>query len=318
MKKIVLNKAYLTLTALVAFLLSSCLKDEGFEEGRYGTINTNTEGQRFISIPLGAFTANPIGVESKAGAQPVSLFPVSFDFKEPASSDITATVQVNNDLVKAADSTAVLLPASSYTVSSTNLVVKAGQRISEPLTINLNTSQLDPSKKYGIGFTLTSVSDPSINMPANLKNVVFVFTIKNKYDGVYRFKGTYSHPADRPAEWTRTPFTYSYDVELRTTGPNTVSFFNTAFGSGFLPLQTPAVSGFGGTALDIVFDENDNVISVNNPAPDARNRQFQLIPGGNSRYDEATKTLYLKMAMTQNGFDPIPMDIVMEFVRPRA
>jgi hypothetical protein len=224
---------------------------------------------------------------------------------------------VNNNLVRPADSTAVVLPANAYNVPSLNLTVKAGQRISAPLSININTSLLDPSKKYGIGFTITSVSEQGVNIPANLKNVVFLFTIKNKYDGVYNFKGTYSHPADRDPAWVRTQFTYPYDVHLITTGPNSVTFYNTYFSAGFLPLMVPGASGFGATALDIVFGDNDRVTSVNNPAPDSRNRQFQLTPGGNSRYDNATKTLYLKMSMTQNGFDPIPMDIIMEFQKPR-
>jgi hypothetical protein len=313
-----MNKTYLALTAFMAFLLSSCLKDEGFEEGRYGTVNKNTEGQRFISIPLAANKTNPLGVESKAGFQPVSLFPASYDHKDAAPSDITVTLQLNNALVTAADPTITVLPASAVQVPKQTITIKAGERVSsERFAINMNTSALDPSKKYGIGFSISSVSDPGIQIPANLKNIVYVFTIKNKYDGVYKYLGTYSHPADRDPAWLRTQFTYPYDVELRTTGPNSVSFYNSAYGAGLLPLMVPGVSGFGATALDIVFDANDKVTSVNNPAPDSRNRQFTLTPGGDSRYDPATKTLYLKMSMSQNGFDPIPMDIKMEFIKAR-
>lgn len=317
MKTLEMNKRYLTLTALLAFLLSSCLKDEGFEDGKYATIGENVEGQRFISIPLGAKASNSVGVESKQGAQSVNLFAVSYDYTDPAASDISVTLQANNALVTAADPNAIALPANVYTLPSATAVIKAGKRVSDPFAISLNTATLDPNKLYGIGFSITGVSDPSIKIPANLKNVVFLFTIKNKYDGVYQYKATYSHPADRDPAWTRTQFTYPYDVELRTTGPNSVSFYNSAYEAGLVPLMTPGVSGFGATELNIVFDANDKVVSVNNPAPDARNRQFQLIPGGDSRFDESTKTLYLKMTMGQVGFEPIPMDIVMSYIKAR-
>ena len=173
--------------------------------------------------------------------------------------------------------------------------------MSAPLPIVLNTNLLDPQESYGIGFTLTSVSKSGVGIPANLKDVVVAISIKNKFDAIYTYYGKYDHPADRDPNWTRTEFKYPYETALLTTGPKTVTFYNDAFGSGFLPLMTPGVSGYGATALDIVFDDNDKVVSVNNPAPDSRNRQFQLIPGGNSRYDASTKTLYLEMTMSQRA-----------------
>ncbi|MBA2330021.1 MAG: DUF1735 domain-containing protein [Flavisolibacter sp.] len=317
MKKLFLNNKYLYFTLALSFFLSSCLKDKGFDNGEYGTVNRNTEGQKWISIPLGAFKTNAIGVESRAAFQSIDLFPVSFDYKDPAATDITVTVQVNNDLVTAADPSIIILPPSAYNIPSNTLTVKAGERISDVLALSINTSTLDPSKKYGIGFSITGVSDPSIQMSSNLKNAVFVFTIKNKYDGIYRYSAEYDIPADRDPAWLRS-FTYGFEVHLLTTGPRSVSFLNTAFNAGFIPLMVPGASGFGGTGMAIVFDENDKVISVTNPVPpDSRNRQVALNPSGNSRYDNATKTLYLDIIFTQNGFDPIPMRITMTFLRVR-
>lgn len=317
MKKILLNKTYLLLSLLLSFSFVSCLEDKGFKNGEYQTINANVLGQEWISIPLAARQPNALGVESKTGFQAVPLFPVSYDFADPAPQDITITLAVNNSLVAQQAPTAVVLPSSSYNVPSTTITIPAGKRVSDYFTINMNTSTLDPSKSYAIGFSITGVSKAGVGIPSNMKDVVFVFTIKNKYDGIYTFIGKYDHPADRDPAWRRDEWTYAYDVQLRTTGPNSVTFFNEAFGSGFLPLMVPGVSGFGATALDIVFDANDKVVSVNNPTPDSRNRQFALIPGGNSRYDAATKTLYLEMVMTQNGFAPIPMHIRMVYKKPR-
>ena len=181
----------------------------------------------------------------------------------------------------------------------------------------MNTSTLDPSKSYGIGFTITGVSKSGVGIPSNMKDVVFLFTIKNKYDGVYQYTAKYDWPADRSADWLRTEWTYPYETWLLTTGPNSVTFYNDAFGAGLFPLMVPGASGLGGTAMDIVFDANDKVVSVNNPTPDSRNRQVTLTPGGNSRYDAATKTLYLEMTFTQNGFLPALWHVKMKYQKPR-
>lgn len=321
-----MNKSYFFFTALLAFLFSSCLKDEGFENGEYGTVNENTQGQKWLSIPLGAFATNSIGVESKSGMQSINLFPVSFDFKDPAATDITATVQLNNDLVRAADTSVILLPANAYTLPSTTLTVKAGQRISDPLALNINTSLLDPTKKYGIGFTLSSVSDPDIQVPANLRNVVFIFTIKNRFDAIYTIRSRMDHPSDRSADWVRTPFTYGYEIHLITTGPLTVRFFNTAFGAGFHPLQVPGASGFGQTEPIFEFDESNKLVRVSNGlAGGSLGRDFKILTGTdpktgatiNNRYDPATRTVYAAFTMTQNGFEPINIFDTLTYVRPR-
>lgn len=315
MKKLILNKTYLSLLLLVSTVFASCLKDKGQENGEYGAINSNIEGKEWVSIPYAATSPNAVGVESKAGFQTVPLFPVSYDYKDPAAQDITVNVVVNNNLLAGLGVTT--LPTSAYQLPSQTITIKAGQRVSDAFAISMNTSTLDPSQSYGIGFTITGVSKSGVGIPSNMKDVVFLFTIKNKYDGVYEFTAKFDWPADRSPDWPRTEWTYPYETWLLTTGPNSVSFYNDAFGTGYMPLLTPSVSGLGGTALDIVFDASDKVVSVNNPSPTSTNRQFTLTPGGNSRYDAATKTLYLEITMTQNGYLPTPMHIKMKYQKAR-
>ena len=316
MKKAYINSKLLFVLAMITTVLSSCLKDNTTTNGiNYGV--RNTEGSEFMSVPLAINQPNTLGLESKNGVQTVPLFAVSYDYKDPASADISATMALNNALVAAADPTAVILPASVYTIPSLSATVSAGKRISNDFAINVNTSTLDPNKKYGIAFTLTSVSKTGVSIPSNLKNVVYIFSIKNKYDAVYKYIATYDLPADRDPNWTRTKFTYPWDVELRTTGPTSVSFWNTAFPATFLPLMTPGGSGFGGTAMEINFDASDKVVSCINPSPDSRNRNYSLIPGGNSRYDAAEKALYLEIFFTQNGQIPTPMHIKLEYIKKR-
>lgn len=327
MKKLLSYKFFLLLTSMASMVFTSCLKDERFRDGEYQTINANTEGQEWVSIPLAARPnkIHTVGVLSNPTAQPIDLFPVSYDFENPAPQDITITLTVNNNLLTAANTalaadnkqTLTALPTSAYTLPSMTITVPSGQRISAPFKMSLSTDVLDPTKIYGIGFTITSVSKSGVNIPSNLKDVVVAISIKNKYDAIYTYFGKYNFPGDRPAEWTRTEFKYPFETALITTGPKSVTFYNDAFKGTFLPLMVPGASGFGGTALDIVFDNNDKVISVNNPTPDARNRQFALDPSGNSRYDAAKKTLYLDLIFTQNGFAPAPINIRMEYLKQR-
>lgn len=318
MRQIINNKRLAVLMLVMSMAAASCLKDKGFENGEYGAVR-NTEGKEFLTIPLASKKLNTLGLESKSGMQKVELFALSYDYVNPAAATITGTLQLNNDLVKAADSTATILPATAYTVPSMNAVVAKGNRISSSFALEVNTSLLDPTKKYGIGFTLAGVDKPGVSIPSNLKNVVFVFSIKNKFDGVYTIRSRMAHPADRAAEWLRTPFTYPYDIHLITAGPKVVTFYNTAFGAGFHPLMVPGVSGFGATQPVFEFDDNNKLISVTNGVPNPPNgRAFQINTAvTDSRFDPATKTVYAAFIMTQPGFEPIPIYDTLTFKQTR-
>ena len=316
MRKICFHKSRLV-AILLSVVLLSCLKDKGYEDGEYGAVR-NTAGQEFVTIPRASSTVNALGVESRTGMQLVKLFALSYDHENPAPADFTAKLRLNNDLVRAADSTATILPATAYTIPTLDVQFRQGKRISDTFAININTSLLDPSKKYGIGFTLESTTKSGAQIPTNLRNVVYVFSIKNKYDGIYTFKARYDIPADRPAEWLRTPFTYPFEVQLITTGPNSVRFFNTAFSAGFQPLMVPGASGLGATEANFTFDANDKLVGVTNPAADSRNRQFALNPAvTDNRYDPATKTFYSALIFTQNSFLPISMYDTLIYLRAR-
>ena len=138
---------------------------------------------------------------------------------------------------------------------------------------------------------------------------------------MYTITSRMDHPADRSADWLRTPFTYGYDIQLVTKGPVTVDWINTAFagGVGYHPLMTPGVSGFGATQPVFVFDENDKLVSVSNGVPNPANgRAFAINPAvTDSRYDPETKTIYAAFIMTQPGFEPIPIFDTLKYKGPR-
>ncbi len=313
-----INKFSLILVALLGITGTSCLKDEGFDNGEYGSITGNTSGQEFVSIPLSSRPNNTaaLGIESKTGTQAIKIFALSYDAADPAPAPFTATLAINNSLIT--DPSLTPLPASAYTISTLEVPFQAGRRVSDSVVLNINTSSLDPTQKYALGFTLMSVSKAGVQIPSNLKNLIMVFTIKNRFDGIYNIRSHMMHPADRPASWVRTPFDYPYEIELITTGPNTVEWNNTAFGDGFHPLMTPGVSGFGATRVAFEFDANNDLIAVWNAYPSPPNgRAFNIDPAYDGRWDPATKTIYAGFFMTQPGFAPIPIYDTLYFDRAR-
>jgi hypothetical protein len=323
MKKIILKYNWAApVVVLMSMVLSSCLKDNGFEDGEYQLVTgPGTEGSKYVSIPLATRRPNTLGLESKAGFQPVELFKASYDYKDAAETDIAVVMERNDALVTAIDPTVELIPASEIQIPSLTLNIAKGKWISDEFfKIDLNTGTLDPNKKYGIGFSVASVSMPGVAIPSNLKNVVFVFTLKNKYDGIYSARVRMAHPSDRSPDWLRTPYTYPYEIHLVTTGPNSVEWVNTAFGTeGYHPLMTPGVSGFGATRPAHTFDANDNLVSTVNAFPNPANgRAFINNPAvTDSRFDPATKTVYAAFIMTQPGFQDMPIFDTLTFLRAR-
>jgi hypothetical protein len=316
MIKNILNFKIFPAILLFAGSITGCLKDEGYDNGEYGSITGNTAGSKYVSIPAATRNPNVLGLVSKAGMQDVDLFSFSYDYEKAAESEITATVALNNALIT--DPAITILPTSAYAIPSLSQKFKVGQVISDPFKIQINTSLLDPAKKYGIAFTLSQVSD-GIAIPSNLKNVIFTFTIKNKYDGVYSFRGRMDIPPDRSPDWVRTPFTYPYNVQLITTGPNTCKFYNEAFGQGFHPLMTPGTSGFGQTEATFTFDASDNITSVvNSYSPVTNGRAYSLNTSvSGSKYDAANKKVYAAYIMTQPGFAPMPLYDTLTYIKSR-
>lgn len=303
MKKLIFNKTWLYLFALVSATFTSCLKDEGFENGEYGL--KGVEGQQFVSIPKAKNPANVMAIESKDEAQEISLFEASYDFVNPTSKDITVTMELNNSLVAAYNEDYVVLPANAYTLPSTTLTIPAGKRLSDALKINLSTNAIDPTQIYGLGFKIASVSDPSIKIPSNLSNVLYVFTVKNKYDGEYEVTGTMVDNASA----TLTGY-FPMKYYLITAGAREVDGFDpVVWEDYFIPIRSgSALSGYGSFSPQFKFDANDNIIEVINVygQPAGNTRYAELDPSGENKWDEATQTIKVKFFMFQPNSVALP------------
>ncbi|HEX8334661.1 MAG TPA: DUF1735 domain-containing protein [Segetibacter sp.] len=307
MKKIIFNN--LLLLVAISATFTSCLKDKGYDEGKYGAVR-NTAGQEFMSIPVAARIPNTQSLESKAGSQNIPLFVVSYDYVDPAASDITGTITLNNALVKAADTSAVLLPTSIYSIPSNTITVKAGQRVSDRFIMTINTSTLDPTKKYGIGFTLSSVSKGGVAIPSNLKDVVYIFSLKNVYDGIYTVMGGFVQRYSAPGVPTvgdalNGDLAGNPDVTFTTQGPTTVEItgLNWAKKGG----------GIGGIDnLRLTVDPATNQVTMFALG----NATLANWEGRENRYDPATKTFYLNYRWNPTA-NRREYSVILKYSKPR-
>ena len=288
-------KRILTFAVLFSVILTvgtGCLKDKGFEDHVYG-INSPDTSPAGIGFPL-AFNPNVIGLELKGTQQTVAeIIVVNLLSGNPAPNDIKVNIVANTTLVadyNTANGTSVVgLPTNLYNLSANPIIIPKGQNLGK-IVLNIpNALTLDASKTYGLGFSISSV-DAGYTIASNMKNIVVLFNIKNKYDGVYNLRGYHN----------RTPFTFPFalDVHMITTGPNSVAMYLLApFGDYGQPIGVaPGVVNWYGPAVspNFGFDPVTNAATtiVGMPA-NVVTLAYATDPGIVNKYDPATKKMFL-------------------------
>lgn len=256
MKRILFSSV---LVATLGFLLTGCLKDKGFDDYQYGINDPDTQPPG-VGFAKGTRAKNTVGLNVSATTQTINdIVYVNLNAGNPAPSDITVTLTNTSAALVAAYNTAngtniQVLDPSAYNVPLT-LTIPAGQRnIQVPITVP-STMTLDPTKSFGIGLTISSVTG-NYQIAENQKNLFVELTIKNKYDGKYRLTGYHN----------RVPYTFPYDVEIHmvTEGPNSVAFYWPEVGEFGHPIGVgPGVTNWYGTAVRpvVVFDPTTNLVT---------------------------------------------------------
>ncbi len=313
MRKLLLSGGLATLLIL---MIVGCLKDEEFEDQQYGLQVPEVNG---VSFPQQLQSPVTIGIVSQATSQEVTGPLLALNSKGPSSSPVTVNLATDDALVTA-DPDLTLMPAGSYTVNSLNVAIPAGEITSDAVKITIpDATVLDPSKKYGIGFKITS-ADQGYVVAKNLSSVVIAFTIKNKYDGKYNLNmtsvgwGAYSIADGENCD-------YPPDFDLITDGPTSLTIFNNSRGDNLQPGFTPGCgpTAFGAASPKYTFDANDKLVSVVNIIPDdGRGRAFQVAPlAGSNYFDPATKTIYMNYIMKQNGRPDQTLTLTWTYIGPR-
>lgn len=239
-----------------------------------------------------------------------------------ATKDVHITVSENNALLTG---DIIPLPAGTYNINTTNIVIPAGQSFSDTLAITITNSMvLDPTRIYGVGFTISAI-DQGYKIAANQRNAVIAFSIKNKYDGAYNLTiKTTGWGAFTIADGVTG--IYPGEIELITASDNSVSLYSTdrednlqpAFSGGVASIGAP--TAFGATTPLFVFNTtNDKLVDVQNTtADDGRGRELLLNPAvTDSRFDPATRTIYAAYIMKQNGRPDQFIYDTLSFVRER-
>ncbi|TAH04988.1 MAG: DUF1735 domain-containing protein [Sphingobacteriales bacterium] len=306
----------LALAATVS--LSSCLKNTGYEDALTDNPAAAVMIADAASEDSKSFALNSTPLQEKFDAIRIFLGDQGL-----AKKDYLIKVSKNAGLIadyNTANSTGYIeLPANAYT-GSFDVTVKAGTNVVD-LPITLDKTKIDLSSSYALGLQIADASGAVINPNAN--KIVIIIGVKNKYDGVYTFKGRIATevPGDRPASFLNQPFTYPVDIELITSGASSVKMRNPAFGlEGFHPLiNNGGISGFGSTRPEYVFDNADKLVSVANIYPNPTNgRAFIANPAiTTNRYVAGSKTVYAGYFMTQPSFQPLPLYDTLIYKGPR-
>jgi Domain of unknown function (DUF1735) len=306
-----MKRNYLSLSWLLAGLLlvSSCKRDF-----IYGDITPNTE--RVIVEYADAHNAQNVAMDYSPGVITVDIADLQFMVRSVVKKDVTVSIIPNADVVvdynadNGTNYTSV--PFSVYSFVSNEIVLSPAQR-KKKVSIRIKPSDV-ATGEWAIGLSILSVSSGEVSQVAG--KIMVVLSVKNKYDGRYHMKGFYTR-TDNAAY--NGPF--EVDVEMITTGPNSVAMYWTdagGFAQPFWDAGSGDLTAFGNVGPEAIFNATDQITSVNNYTGDPATGPFMTpSAGANSRYvTGATPVIYLKYYYNTNPANRIFAD-TLTYTGPR-
>jgi hypothetical protein len=302
--------------------ITSCLKDDTLvlDPAKGHNVIEFANPAQIVSIGT-PYAMYAFSYESSA----TPTLPITISYSGPeanAPNDITVNFSIGTEAVitaynEATDNEFALLRPTSYSLSSNQVVIKAGTS-KATFNVLLKPSTFDFSKSEVLPLTITSVSSGIIS--GNFSTILLNVSAKNKYDGVYKYFGLYE-ANDRPTFLIGKEFEYAEHVQLVTSGAAKANLYNDAYSDYLIPLvtSTGGTSGLGQTNLVLEFDPaTDKVISASNAITAATNgRKMNLDLTANNYLDPATKNIFVTFFLTQPGFGPVKMKARLEYIGPR-
>ena len=284
--------------ATVASSLSSCLKDDSLVLDPSKGVNVI----EFANPSSPAATGTPFALYTfayEATASPTLPITVSYSGPElVAPRDITVKFTVGdtsqiNPYNRATQNNYVLLQPASYTLSTNEVVIKAGTSkasfnvLLKPSSFNFSAAEVLPLK-------ITEVSSGTIS--GNYNTILLGVSAKNAYDGIYAHQaGSFVQRYQNPTTPTvndglNGSIAENSDLTLTTVGPTTVQIANLRWHGN--------ASGIGGIDnLQLTVDPATNLITMKA----AGNASLKTIPGKVNRYDPATKSFILNFDWNQTA-----------------
>jgi hypothetical protein len=251
------------LLVAIAITGTGCLKDKGFDNHEYG-INDPDGSPAGVGFNLGVTFRHNVGLDLAGipdtinGIVNIALFASTLaqnDINVKIASDTMIVADYNRE-----ENTSIIpLDEALFSFDGTDRVIKQGEKMDSVNVIVPSTLTLDPNKTYGIGVKIVS-ADPGFTIATNENKLLLVLGIKNKYDGVYELHGQFYHPTAAPGF----PL-YTIEVEMQTTGPNSVKMFSPDFDGFYHPWSTgTAITAFASQEPEYTVDPITEKVTVFN------------------------------------------------------
>ena len=274
MRKVLLSTA---LASLLLVTIVGCLKDEDFEDQQYGL---QVPSVNSVSFPEKLQSPVTKGIVAQSSPQEVVGPLLALNAGSASSSPVTVNLATDDALVTAEG--LELMPAGSYSINSLNVTIPAGSITSDALKITIaDALSLDATKKYGIGFKITS-ADQGFIAAKNLSAMVIAFTIKNQYEGTYEATGYFYHPTG--------PRDFHEDKEVLTVNATTSQVFLGDLGTA-------------GYVAWFQVDPATNAITIT-PAPGAAGAPYTMFTSGLPTSNPGYTPQWPGSATCDNTYDP--------------
>jgi len=286
-----INRKFITfiMTAVVSLLITSCKQDNVF-----GDIEPNTE--RVVVEFADASEARNVSMNYSNDVITLDIAQLRFMSRSYVKEGSTVKIIADPSIVDAYNddngTSYEHLSAGYFGFDSPETVLTPEER-SKNVRIKIKPSDLG-SDEYAIGLAISSVSSGEISTAAN--KIVIVLSVKNKYDGIYAVKG-YAFLGTN----TSAPYFFdadcSYEVYAITTGPNTIELDAQPLLTGNPPETT---YGFGNVIPAFTFNPVTDAVTAVTPAGGSVSMNYPYGLPYSSRYDPATKSIYVKFGVNNN------------------
>lgn len=158
--------------ALIVISATSCLKDKGYEDDRYGINVDEVESIKIVNIPSTNTTLTVSSPQKTTGADVTLSIPVHLSAKDAASEDLGINLTVDADDAKinaynatlAAASRYVRMPATGYALNGAVKIASGTRDGSATITLRPNTL---PVGRYIIPVSITGIDKSGYTISGN-------------------------------------------------------------------------------------------------------------------------------------------------------
>lgn len=276
--------------APILLLLSSCLKDKDYTDGKIGhEISPQKILELASSTSTASFTA--IALDIKNTDTTIELLPVRLSSSAPAETELTITLDttITTAYIAAHPEYTHFKESGGVVLTTSQVVIPKGALASAPLKVKVKTSLFDPAESYLIGFKVKSVDNSAYGISANYATHYYAFNAKNMYDGVYDLDFKNYHPTSNPGYTGGT-----VEVHMVTTSATKVKIYFPDFGGYYCPaILGGNLTAFSSQEPEYTIDPATEKVTVQNAYAGATTF-YTMNPSYDSRYDPAAKKIYAK------------------------